>query len=46
VLERQAAAAHAAGAEQAEAATTCDRVLAPLLASLAASEASHAAVIV
>jgi hypothetical protein len=40
-LERAAADAHAHAAERAEPTTTCDRVLAPLLASLAASEASH-----
>ena len=43
--EKRAAAAHADAAERAESATGCDRVLAPLLASLAASEASHAVVL-
>ncbi|MDP9183126.1 MAG: hypothetical protein M3P04_10175 [Actinomycetota bacterium] len=43
--EKRAAAAHANAAERAESATGCDRVLAPLLASLAASEASHAVVL-
>jgi hypothetical protein len=43
--ERRAGAAHAAAAEVAEADLACARTLAPLLASLAASEASHAAVL-
>ena len=44
-LEREAAAAHGAAAERAESTTSCHRDLAPLLASLAACEASHAAVL-
>jgi hypothetical protein len=43
--ERHAAAAHAKAAEVAEADVECARTLAPLLASLAASEASHAVVL-
>jgi hypothetical protein len=43
--ERAAAAAHAAAAELAEADVPCSRRLAPLLASLAASEASHLVVL-
>jgi len=45
VLEREAATAHATAAERAEKGTSCTRALAPLLASLAACEASHAAVL-
>ena len=43
--EKEAGLAHAAAAELAETDVSCGRVLAPLLASLAASEASHAAVL-
>ena len=44
-LEREAATSYPAAAATVETAATCDRVLAPLLASLAASEASHAVVL-
>lgn len=44
-LEHEAATEHSTAAERAETDISCGRVLAPLLASLAACEASHAVVL-